>query len=118
MHLRIEPTKLSFENGFMMPDTPTMDIPPTIPSLGLNVRAAISSPPGTETVTVRGTSGCNKAMMLLRIISRGTRFMAGLPGGKSNPGRVTVPTPGPEEIVIRTFFSWSGECGAGSEICF
>ena len=36
---------------------PMMEIPPTTPSRGLKVRAATSSPPGTEMVTWMGTFG-------------------------------------------------------------
>ena len=50
--LRIEAMKASAEKGRTMPDVPMMEMPPTMPSFGLNVLVASSSPPGTEIVTV------------------------------------------------------------------
>lgn len=47
----IEAIKASFEKGRTIPDVPMIEIPPTIPNFGLNVRAANSFPPGTEIVT-------------------------------------------------------------------
>ena len=44
-------TKASEEKGRTMPEVPMMEMPSTIPSLGLKVRCANSFPPGTEMVT-------------------------------------------------------------------
>ena len=49
--LRIASTKASEEKGRTMPEVPMMEMPSTIPSLGLKVRCANSFPPGTEMVT-------------------------------------------------------------------
>ena len=43
-------TKASEEKGRTMPEVPMMEMPSTIPSLGLKVRCANSFPPGTEMV--------------------------------------------------------------------
>ena len=61
-----------------MPETPTIDIPPTIPNRGLKVRPAISSPPGTKIVTSKFLP---KADKFCWIIALGTLLMAGSPGG-------------------------------------
>ena len=68
------------EKGCTTPVVPRIDIPSTIPSLGLSVFLAISSPPGTEIST-------RKAWFLPRlfavsptacvILLRGTRVMDG-----------------------------------------
>lgn len=44
--------KASAEKGRTMPDVPMMEMPPMMPSFGLNVLVASSSPPGTEIVTI------------------------------------------------------------------
>ena len=46
--LRIELTKASEEKGRTMPEVPMMEIPPIMPSLGVNVFCASSLPPGTD----------------------------------------------------------------------
>ena len=48
--LRIASTKASEEKGRTMPEVPMMEMPATIPILGLKVRGASSFPPGTEMV--------------------------------------------------------------------
>ena len=72
-----------------------------MPSRGLRVFCAIASPPGMEisTSTSIGPPTLRAASSRLsRIIWRGTGLMAGSPGGRGRPARVTVPTPvaGPE----------------------
>ena len=68
-----------------------------MPSLGLNVRAAICRPPGMaiSTCSPRGVTWRTAAT----IIRRGTGLIAGWPGGTWSPGLVTVPTPSPAEKV-------------------
>src|SRR5271166_254872 len=75
-----------------------MERPPTIPSLPLAVRSAILSPPGTEistTASAAAPSFCATSSRLARIMTRGAGLIAGSPGGRGRPGRVTVPTPSP-----------------------
>ena len=59
----------------------------------MEVRAAMASPPGTETVSATGRSVTSPTAA--RIMRAGTGLMAGAPTGRPRPGRVTVPTPGP-----------------------
>ena len=70
-----------------------MEIPPTMPRRALDVRAAMASPPGTETVSATGRPVTSATAA--RIMRAGTGLMAGAPTGRPRPGRVTVPTPGP-----------------------
>ena len=90
---RMERTKASDEKGMTMPDVPTMEIPSTMPSFGLNVCRAIFSPSGTAIVTSKGVS--QSAVSSRVIISRGVRLMAGPPISRPRPGNVTRPTPSP-----------------------
>jgi hypothetical protein len=84
------------EKGRTIPVVPRMEIPPTMPSRSLDVLAAMSSPPGTDrtTSTARPVTSPTDA----RIMRAGTRLTAGAPTGRPNPGRVTVPTPGPARM--------------------
>src|SRR6266498_2514089 len=84
------------ENGRTIPVVPRIEMPPMIPSLGLVVLRAISSPPGTLTTasaprTVRPTTSPTAAA----IWRRGTGLIAGPPSSRPRPGLVTVPTPSP-----------------------
>ena len=63
-----------------------------MPRRALDVRAAMASPPGTETVSATGRSVTSPTAA--RIMRAGTGLMAGAPTGRPRPGRVTVPTPG------------------------
>ena len=76
-----------------MPEVPIMEIPPTMPSLGLKVRRASSSPPGTEIVT--SSPPPYSADSSRAIICLGAGLMAGSPTGSPKPGSVTFPTPFP-----------------------
>ena len=80
-----------------------MEMPPSIPSLGLNVLAAISSPPGTEITTrrfsVRSDSSIASVTALM-IIPFGPGLMAASPTLCFKPGFVTLPTPFPPSIRI------------------
>ena len=91
--------------GSTIPDVPRTDRPPTIPSLGLNVFFAVSSPSGIEIVTfispqypqarhMRSTSSV--------IILRGTLLIAACPICCSSPGFVTLPTPMPPSSMTRS----------------
>ena len=97
----IEPTRAFSLMGSTIPDVPRIDMPPTMPRRGLNVRAPMVSPSGTDTTmsapsvypSVAKTSLTHSVIML-----RGTRLMAALPGGWSRPLRVTLPTPKPPSM--------------------
>ena len=68
--------------GSTIPDVPMIDIPPSIPSLGLKVFFAISSPSGTDMVILNESLQSNKAMTSLTspsIIFLGTELIAALP---------------------------------------
>ena len=62
----------------MMPETPMMEIPPSMPRRGLKVLRAVSAPPGTDTVTL---SGSPNRLRFSSSILRGPLLMAGEPGG-------------------------------------
>ena len=94
----IEAIQAAQEKGRTTPVVPRIDSPPSMPSRGFQVRAAMAAPPGIETVTrIAGIRPCRSAASAItpRIISRGTGLIAGSPGGIGRPGRVTVPTPSP-----------------------
>ena len=84
--------------GSMIPVVPRMEIPPSTPSMGLNVRRARSSPLGTDTVMQISSSRSlfwSASQTADSIILLGTRLMAGMPTSCSSPFFVTVPTPSP-----------------------
>ena len=68
--------------GSTMPDVPMMDIPPSIPSLGLNVFFAISSPSGADMMTLSESVQSDISMTSLTsssIILLGTELIAAFP---------------------------------------
>ena len=80
-----------------------MEMPPSMPNDGLNVRRASSSPSGTEMTTESPPSypvSSHTACTALAIIWRGTRLMAAAPTGWSSPGFVTRPTPLPPSMAM------------------
>ena len=84
--------------GSTIPDVPRTDRPPMIPSLGLNVFFAVSSPSGIEMVTLTSLPYPQARHMRSTssvIIFRGTLLMAACPIFCSRPGFVTLPTPTP-----------------------
>ena len=84
------------ENGRTMPVVPRIEMPPTMPRRGFDVRRAIFSPPGTLTSTTTPTSSVSKtSATAAAICARGPALMAGPPTSRPRPGLVTVPTPGP-----------------------
>ena len=80
-----------------------MEIPPTIPSRGLNVFLANSSPRGTAISTITPRGGKPHAVKMSATVSamsrRGAGLMAGSPGGTGSPFFVTRPTPTPRRNV-------------------
>ena len=90
--------------GSTMPVVPRIEIPPTIPSFGLKVFSAISSPPGTLTITSSPVFSMflsfKTSRRLSSIIFLGTEFIAASPIALSSPGLVTRPTPFPPSITI------------------
>ena len=70
-------------------------MPPMMPRRGLSVFSASFSPPATEISTSKSAPSPATSAIARAIIRRGTGLIAGSPGGKGRPGRVTVPTPGP-----------------------
>ena len=94
----MDATSASSLMGSTMPEVPRMEIPPTMPSRGLKVRAASASPSGTEISTTRPPVYPYSRQTVStpsRIIFRGTGLMAGSPTGTESPGFVTRPTPTP-----------------------
>src|SRR6266568_4534813 len=84
------------ENGRTIPVVPRIEMPPTIPSLGLVVLRAIHSPSGTLITTSAPPSSRSSASPTAAVIwRRGTGLIAGPPTTRPRPGRVTVPTPSP-----------------------
>ena len=78
-----------------MPVVPRMEMPPRIPKRGFMVFFASSSPPGTEisiTTSASPPHASAACAIAVRIIARGTGFIAGSPTGTGKPGFVTVPT--------------------------
>ena len=68
------------------------------PAGGSACVAANASPPGMEiSTTTSPAAPCEPRprRCAVAIICRGTGLIAGSPGGRGKPGRVTVPTPGP-----------------------
>ena len=89
--------------GSTIPEVPKIDSPPTIPSLGLNVRAATSAPPGMEITTSIPPlypSAVHTVRTCSSIMARGTWLIAAAPTGWSSPAFVTRPTPSPPSIKI------------------
>ena len=81
---------------------PRIDRPPRMPRRGLSVFCAIASPPGMEistSISVGPPTLRAASSRLSRIIWRGAGLMAGSPGGRGSPARVTVPTPSPARKV-------------------
>lgn len=74
--------------GSTMPLVPRMEMPPTMPSIGLKVRRAMRSP-STQPIA-RSKPGlappASTSSTAMRIIWRGTGLMAGSPGGTRRPG--------------------------------
>ena len=103
----------SAEKGFTMPLVPTMEMPSTTPTRGLNVLAPTSLPKGTVMVTIAPLSCGNKGCRFSRIIRWGVSLMAGPPIGNPNPGSVTLPTPSPPRIRI----SWCGSSVSTTSAC-
>ena len=93
--------------GSTIPVVPSMDMPPTIPSLGLKVFFAISTPSGANIVIFKDLS-FGKSILFspktletsLLIIFIGTGLMACLPTSTLNPFFVTKPTPMPPVTII------------------
>src|SRR5271169_48548 len=86
------------EYGTTIPVVPRIDSPPTMPSRGLRVLPATTSPPGIDISTATSVAQPNDeaaSAIASRIIWRGAGLIAGSPGGIGRPARVTVPTPGP-----------------------
>ena len=82
-------------------------MPPSIPSLGLNVFLAISSPCGIEIIISTLSPFGSTLNTSSRIIFLGTGFIAHSPLGTNNPSFVTVPTPFPPFKYILSPFSIS-----------
>ena len=107
------------EKGITIPLVPRIEIPPSMPSLGLSVLGASSSPVGTEIVILMPFLDKRSPPILARfsrIIFLGTGFIAGRPISSPSPGFVTVPTPIPPSIsmpvvsVILTSVTISAPC--------
>ena len=92
--------------GSTIPDVPRIEMPPLIPSRGLNVFAAIFSPSGTEIVAFRLPSYwylSAASSSALHIMERGTGLIAASPTFCESPGLVTLPTPIPPSTIQSLF---------------
>ena len=86
-----------------MPDVPRIEMPPTIPNLGLSVFIASSFPFGTEIITLIPffmSMSFATSFRFWLIICFGTGLIAGLLISNPRPGFVTTPTPSPPSISI------------------
>src|SRR5208283_2263606 len=86
--------------GFTIPVVPRIDMPPTMPSLGLKVLLVTLLPSGTLMVISAEVLGGRASLTDSIIILLGTGFIAGSPTVTCNPGLVTMPTPSPPLTTI------------------
>ena len=98
----------SSDIGRSTPVVPITDIPPSMPSTGLSVFFASSTPAGMEIVTHAPTSALPViSSTTLRINVRGPILIDGSPTGRLMPRFVTVPTPSPARNSISSVSSRS-----------
>ena len=100
---RILAIRASSLMGITIPLVPSTEMPPSIPSLGLKVFFAISTPSGIDISTAKPPSYSKSPQTSLtasRIICLGTGLIAASPTGCCRPFFVTRPTPAPPSIRI------------------